>query len=81
MNTYEIESKLRDKADKMEVHALQGKIKNLRNKISELNDSLSRANGRISNQRHATEQLIQFLIEREGFEDSINQLHELKQYL
>ena len=81
MNSYEIESKLRDKADKWQFHNLESKISTLENQNVQLQREIGNCEGRINTHMRAIETLINFIIEKNLLPEYENSLHELKQYL
>jgi hypothetical protein len=75
---YEIESKLRDKADKWEVQNTQNEISHLKNEINDLQRSISRLESVNSNRYYVLDRLITLLTEHSQFEDISNQLNEIR---
>ena len=78
---YEIENKLRDKADNWEIHNLKTEIDHLKQDIRDMiykNDYLQ---NRINNHARALEDLINLLLFKETDQNNDNILQQLKQYL
>ncbi len=78
MNTYEIERKLSDKADKWELHNVQNENRELKSQIHELERKIGYLEGVNQNRYYVLERLFNMLAENEQFSDLSNQLHELR---
>lgn len=81
MNTYEIENKLRDKADKWELHNLKSEVERLQNENRNLDDKVARLENRISNHYSAIEQLVQIIIDSALFGEREENLMNIRQCL
>ena len=81
MSSYEIESKLRDKADKWEFHNLKNEISKLENQNVQLQREIGTCTGRINSQMRAIGGLINFMLEKNLLSEYENQLWNLKAYL
>lgn len=78
---YEIESKLREKADKWEVNSIAQKADSLNREVIELRAEKERLENRLSNQSQAINTLIEIIADKTIFEEDVNQLLNLKGYL
>ena len=63
MNSYEIESKLRDKADKWELHNLQNENRELKSQIHDLERKIGNLEGTNSNKNYLLDRLLNLLAE------------------
>jgi len=71
---YELESKLRNKAETWEVHNLQQEIRNQNNVINELRRIIGHNELRMCNQVYVIQRLITILIENEPTKSGISDL-------
>ena len=78
MNSYEIEGKLRDKADKRELHNVQNENRELRNNIHELERKIGNLEGESSRKYYVIDRLINLLAENISLNEISNELHELR---
>lgn len=78
MNSYEIESKLRDKADKWELHNLQNENRELKSKIHDLERKIGNLEGVNSNKNYMLDRLLNLLAENVSLNEISNELHELR---
>ena len=78
MNSYEIEVKLRDKADKWELHNLQNENRELRSQIHDLERKISNLEGANSNKNYLLDRLLNLLAENMSLSEISNELHELR---
>ena len=78
MNSYEIEGKLRDKADKWELHNVQNENRELRNNIHELGIKIGNLEGENSRKYYVIDRLINLLAENISLNEISNELHELR---
>ena len=78
MNTYEIEGKLRDKADKWELYNVQNENRELRNNIHELGIKIGNLEGENSRKYYVIDRLINLLAENISLNEISNELHELR---
>lgn len=78
MNTYEIERKLGDKADKWELHSLQTENRELKSHVNELERKIGNIEGTNSNRYYVLERLFNMIAEHPQFSDISNQLYELR---
>lgn len=78
MNSYEIEGKLRDKADKWELHNVQNENRELRNNIHELERKIGNLEGENSRKYYVIDRLINLLAENISLNEISNELHELR---
>ena len=75
---YVLESKLRDKVEKWEVHNLEEKIRNLNNDISELRRTIGQNETRMSNQVYVIQRLITIIMESEVLKDNTHLLYDIQ---
>ena len=75
---YELESKLRDKAEKWELHSLEEKIRNLNNDIFELRKVIGQNETRMSNQVYVIQRLITIIMESEVLKDNTHLLYDIQ---
>ena len=78
MNSYEIEGKLRDKADKWELHNVQNENRELRSQIHELERKIGSIESMHSNRYYVLDRLISLLAENVSLNEISNELHELR---
>jgi len=78
MNSYEIESKLREKADKWELHSLQTENRELKSHVNELERKIGYLESTNSNRYYALERLFNMLAEHPQFSDLQNEIYQLK---
>lgn len=78
---YEIESKLRDKADKWELQNVQNENNNLKNQIHELERKIGHLEGVNQNRYYVLERLLNILAEHPDFCDDASQFYYLKSNL
>lgn len=78
MNSYEIEGKLRDKADKLELHNVQNENRELRNNIHELERKIGNLESENSRKYYVIDRLINLLAENISLNEISNELHELR---
>ena len=78
MNSYEIESKLRDKADKWELHNLQNENRELKSQIHDLERKIGNLEGANSNINYMLDRLLNLLAENVSLSEISNELHELR---
>ena len=78
MNNYEIEGKLRDKADKYELHNVQNENRELRNQIHELERKIGHLEGANSNKNYLLDRLLNLLAENTALNEISNELHDLR---
>ena len=78
MNSYEIESKLRDKADKWELHNLQNENRELKSKIHDLERKIDNLEGANSNINYMFDRLLNLLAENVSLSEISNELHKLR---
>jgi hypothetical protein len=78
MNLYEIEGKLRDKADKWELHNVQNENRELKSQIHELERRIGNFEGANSNKNYLLDRLLNLLAENMSLNDISNELHELR---
>ena len=78
MNSYEIESKLRDKADKWELHNLQNENRELKSQIHDLERKIGNLEGANSNINYMLDRLLNLLAENVSLSEISNKLHELR---
>ena len=78
MNSYEIESKLRDKADKWELHNLQNENRELKSQILDLERKIGNLEGVNSNKKYMLDRLLNLLAENVSLNEISNELHELR---
>ena len=78
MNSYEIEGKLRDKADKWELHNLQNENRELRSQIHDLERKIGNLEGANSNKNCLLDRLLNLLAENMSLNEISNELHELR---
>lgn len=81
MNTYEIERKLSDKADKWELHSLQTENRELKSHINELERKIGELQSVNSNRYYALEGLFNLLAEHPQFSDLQNEIYQFRQNL
>lgn len=81
MNTYEIERKLGDKADKWELHSLQSENRELKNHVNELERKIGHLESTNSNRYYALERFFNMMAEHPQFSDLQNEIYNLKQNL
>jgi cell division septum initiation protein DivIVA len=81
MNTYEIERKLGDKADKWELHGLQTENRELKSHMNELERKIGELQSVNSNRYYALEGLFNLIAEHPQFSDLQNEVYQLKQNL
>lgn len=78
MNSYEIEGKLRDKADKWELHNLQNENRELKSQIYELERKIGNLEGANNNKNYLLDRLLYFLADNISLNEISNELHELR---
>lgn len=78
MNYYEIESKLRDKADKWELHNLQNENRELKSQIHDLERKIGNFEGANSNKNYLLDRLLNLLAENMSLNEISNELHDLR---
>ena len=78
MNSYEIESKLRDKADKYELHNLQSENRELRSQIHDLERKIGNLEAANSNKNYLLDRLLNLLAENMSLNEISNEIHELR---
>ena len=78
MNSYEIEGKLRDKADKWELHNVQNENRELRNNIHELERKIGNLEGENSRKYYVIDRLVNLLAENISLNEISNELYELR---
>jgi len=78
MNSYEIEGKLRDKADKWELHNVQNENRELKSQIRDLERRIGNLEGRNSNKNYLLDRLLNLLAENMSLNEISNELHELR---
>ena len=78
MNTYEIERKLGDKADKWELHSLQTENRELKSHVNELERKIGYLESTDSNRYYVLERLLNLMAEHPQFSDLQNEIYELK---
>lgn len=81
MNNWEVESKLSGKVDKWEFHALQTEIQQLKYDKRDLSQDLGNLQSKYQNLYYTLERLIQIMLDSGQFEENVNEIHTLKQYL
>ena len=81
MNTYEIERKLSDKADKWELHSLQTENRELKSHVNELERKIGELQSINSNRYYALEGLFNLLAEHPQFSDLQNEIYQFRQNL
>ena len=79
MNTYEIEGKLRDKADKWELYNVQNENRELKSHMNELEKKIGELQNINSNRYYALEGLFNLIAEHPQFSDLQNEIYQLKQ--
>ncbi len=77
---YEIESKLNDKVDNWQFHALQQEVSSLKNENRQLKDSVKRCENKFQNYYSAFEMLQRILLDS-GQITETEDLHSIMQYL
>ena len=77
MNSYEIESKLSNKADKWELHNLQNENRELKSQIHDLERKIGNLEGANSNKNYVFDRLLNLLAENVSLNEISNELHEL----
>jgi predicted component of type VI protein secretion system len=78
---YEIESKLREKVDRWEFHALKSENDSLKNDLHSMRRELDELKSAHRNRHDAIERLIDTLAHDLSLAEISNELHEIKQYL
>ena len=78
MNTYEIERKLSDKADKWELHNLQTENREIKSNVNELERKIGYLERTNSNMYYALESLFNLIAEHPQFSDLQNEIYQLK---
>ena len=78
MNTYEIERKLGDKADKWELHSLQTENRELKSHVNELERKIGYLESTNSNRYYALERLFNLIAEHPQFSDLQNEIYQLR---
>ncbi|MFA5299771.1 MAG: hypothetical protein WC389_16420 [Lutibacter sp.] len=78
MNSYEIEGKLRDKADKWELYNVQNENRKLENQIHELERKIGDLEGVNSNRYYVIERLINLLAENVSLNEIASELYDLR---
>jgi len=78
MNTYEIERKLGDKAEKWELHSLQTENRELKSHVNELERKIGYLESTNSNRYYALESLFNMMAEHPQFSDLQNEIYQLK---
>jgi len=78
MNTYEVERKLSDKADRQDMFGLQTEHRELRNYVNELETKIRQLESTTSNRYYTLERLFNMLAELPEFSELQDQIHELK---
>lgn len=81
MNTYEIERKLGDKADKWELHSLQTENRELKSHVHELERKIGELQSMNHNRYYALEELFNLIAEHPQFSELQNEVYQLKQNL
>ena len=78
MNSYEIEGKLRDKADRWELYNLQNENRELRSQIHDLERKIGNLEGANSNKNYLFDRLLNLLAENISLNEISNELYELR---
>ena len=78
MNTYEIERKLGDKADKFELHSLQTENRELKSHVNELERKIVYLESTNSNRYYALERIFNMMAEHPQFSDLQDEIYQLK---
>ena len=78
---YEIESKLREKADNWKVFNLEQKVDSLSRELSDLKSEKERLKVKIDNQSQAIFDIIQILVEKDTTGEYTSQLVNLRGFL
>ena len=78
MNSYEIEGKLRDKADKWELHNVQNENRELKSQIHELERRIGNLECANSNKNYLLDRLLNLLAENISPNEISNELYELR---
>ena len=81
MNTYEIERKLGEKADKWELHSLQTENRELKNHVNELERKIGYLEITNTNIYYALERFFNMMAEQPQFSELQNEIYELKGFL
>ena len=81
MRNYEIESKLNQKVDKWEFHALQTENGQLKNHLNELKIKIEQLESQVNNRYYAIDGLFNLIAEHPKFSEFQNHIYELKQGL
>lgn len=78
MNSYEIEGKLRDKADKWELHNVNNENRELKSQIHELERKIGNLESENSHKYYVINRLIDLLAENVSLNEISNELYELR---
>lgn len=78
MNTYEIERKLGDKADKWELYSLQTESRELKSHVNELERKIACLETTNNNRYDVLEGLFNLIAEHPQFSDLQNEIYQLK---
>ena len=81
MNTYDIERKLGEKADKWEMHSLQTENRELKSQVNELQRKIEYLESTNSNRDYALERLFNIMAEHPQFSELQNEIYQLKNSL
>ena len=81
MRNHEIESKLNQKVEKWEFHALQTENGQLKNRLNELEIKIEQLKSQVNNRHYALEGLFNLIAVHPKFSEFQNQIYELKQSL
>ena len=75
---HEIESRLREKADRHEVWSLQSEIRDLKGQIGQMQTEIGRLQSVNSGRYSAISQLLLIIAENPSFDERSNELHQLR---
>lgn len=78
MNSYEIEGKLIEKADKWELRNVQNENRELKNQIHDLERKIGSLEGANNNRNYLLDRLLILLAENMSLNEISNELHELR---
>jgi FtsZ-binding cell division protein ZapB len=78
---YNLDSKLRDKADTWKVSELEGQIRNLKSEVHDLKSKNDYWQRKLNNAFRAIEELTNILLFKEASGECENLLQNIKQYL
>jgi predicted nucleic acid-binding Zn-ribbon protein len=81
MNTYEIERKLADKADKFEIHDLQNENSRLKSHVDDLEKKIQHAEGKIQNMYYVLDSFFDLIVEEPQFYKQQSEIYRLRQSL